>query len=389
MNLADALTMPTSRPPLPAAAPAPTSAPPTLGEVVARIGAEVAAPLTSALDRVMALASSGRIDRHGLQALRAEIDNARRVGLRGQQIARLASGAVRQSVERLDLPGCLREVLRGHALHGHGESIACPPQPTRAEVLADATLLHAVLSAAAEWSASLARATADWRIDVKPWPVRARVICRFAHVPPDRSAPQPGTAVAEASGNHHEESLDTLDWLLLTYACHIAGVVVGRRDTPTHSVLTLEFLNTVNGTLEGAGAVELASSGEGPLQTIAGCQVLVLAARRETRQRLRDATRGQDMQIDYVSTVAAAAQYCDDGAPQMLIYESALQGTAFEALRSRLADTGQRVALIEVLPEGQDCVMGTPDGDPVSRIGIEALTTMLLPMLLLDMGRNE
>ena len=57
---------------------------------------------------------------HGLQALRNEIDGARRVGLRGQQIARLASGSVRQTVERLDLTQCLRGLLLGVDLTEHG-----------------------------------------------------------------------------------------------------------------------------------------------------------------------------------------------------------------------------------------------------------------------------
>ena len=36
-----------------------------------------------------------------------------------------------------------------------------------------------------------------------------------------------------------EARLNTLDWLLLTYSAHIAGVVVQRQDGPTHTLLTL------------------------------------------------------------------------------------------------------------------------------------------------------
>ena len=116
MLLDEPIPMTTSRhavPQPPAATPAPAVSAPSLGDVVARIGAEVSGPLTLALDRVAALASTGRIDRLGLQALRSEIDLARRVGLRGQQIARLAGGDVRQNVARLDLRQCLRAALQG------------------------------------------------------------------------------------------------------------------------------------------------------------------------------------------------------------------------------------------------------------------------------------
>jgi hypothetical protein len=385
MTLDEPRTMPTTRTPSPTPQP-PRSATPTLGDVVARIGVEVAAPLTAALERVVALASSGRIDRHGLQALRGEIDGARRVGLRGQQIARLASGEVRQIVERLDLPQCLQAVLHGQAAHAGGQAITLPPAPTKAEVLGDASLLHAVLDAAADWSAALARANVDWRIDVQPWPVRARVLCRFAHLPADHATPRLATH-AGSTDHHHEPSLDTLDWLLLAYTAHIAGVVVHRQDGPTHTLLTLEFLNTVNGTLEGAAAVDLVAAADGGAKSIAGSQVLVLASQRRTRQRLREAFQRHDLMVDYVSTVADAAQFFDDGAPQVLVYETAFNGAALAALLAPAADNAGHVALVEVLPAGRDCNMGALDKRPVTQLGIDAIQNMLLPVMVLELGR--
>jgi hypothetical protein len=375
-----AMTIPPNPPPRP---PAPQPAAPTLGDVVARIGAEVSAPLTAALERVLALASTGRIDRLGLQALRLEIDSARQAGLRSQQIARLANGDVRQTMERLDLPQCLRAVLRGEAVHAYGEALALPPQPTRAEVLGDASLLHALLDAAASWSGALAKANVEWRIDVKPWPVRARVTCRFAHLPADHV----GAHQAGGSAPQHASELDTLDWLLLNYTAHIAGVLVQRHDSRSHCQLTLEFLNTVNGTLEGAAAVDLVASAESGGQSIAGCQVLVLASQRGTRQRLREATKGQDLLIDHVSTVEDAEVYCQDGAPQVLLFESAFQGDALAGLLERLAQAAPGAVLVEILPAGQDCELRSAEGSPVTRLGIDALPHMLLPVLLMEMGR--
>lgn len=384
MLLDEPISMSTNRPAVPQmTAPTPTRAVPSLGDVVARIGAEVSVPLTLALDRVVALVSTGRIDRPGLLALRGEIDIARRVGLRGQQIARLAGGDVRQSVERLDLPQCLRAVLRGQALHAGGQAIALPPAGTKAEVLGDATLVHALLDATAAWSGALARASVDWRIDVKPWPVRARVTCHFAHLPPDHACPEP----IRGSEAHHEPGLDTLDWLLLGFTAHMAGVLVQRQDSPSHTQLTLEFLHTVNGTLEGATAVDLMASTDGSAQSISGCQMLVLASQRGTRQRLREAMQGQDLLIDHVSTVDDARHYCQDGAPQLLIFESAFHGDALAALLADLGRTAPGAVLVEVLPAGQDCELSTAGGNPVTRLGIDALRHMLLPVLVLEMGR--
>jgi len=59
--------------------------------------------LTSALERVTALATTGKIDRNGLRALREEIDRARSVAMIGQQLARYASGRIRQTPEQISL----------------------------------------------------------------------------------------------------------------------------------------------------------------------------------------------------------------------------------------------------------------------------------------------
>lgn len=348
-----------------------------LGEVVARIGAEVSAPLTAALERVLVLASTGRIDRQGLQALRSEIDGARRVGLRGQQIARLARGDVRQSRERLDLAHSLRSVLEDQGLRGHKPLVAVPPPPTRAEVLCDASLLHAVLDAAAAWCGALARTGMAWRIEVQPWPVRARVVCRFARVAADCGHASPAPS----------EDLDTLDWLLLRYCAHMAGVLVQRQDHADHSQLTLEFLHTVNGTLVGAAAVDLATSAEAGSTSIAGCQVLVLAAQRATRQRLREALQGQDLLIDHVSSVGDAARYCHDGAPHVLLFESTFLGDPMVGLLAELTASAPGAVLIEMLPAGQDCDMHLLGGNPVTRLGPEAMRHMLVPLIALALKR--
>lgn len=386
LSLAPVNTMPSSAPPAPHHDGA---AGPTLGDVVARIAAEVSMPLTAALERVMALTSSGRIDRPSLQALRDEIDDARRVGLRGQQIARFASGEVQQNPERLDLASMLRGVLDEQAQESPGKALgAARVVIGTAEVVGDASLVHAVLQAAADWSAAHARAAPQWRLEVQAWPVRARVMCRLAHQSADLVAPGSAEHGAPQAPAHHENSLDTLDWLLLQYTAHIAGVSVRRDDSPSHSHLTLEFGRTVNVTLEGATAVDLTGP-DAAVPSIAGCQVLVLSARRETRQRLREALQGQDLLIDYVSTSSAAIQYCEDGAPQMLVYESSLDGEALRSLRQRLSRLVSGVAMIEILPQGQQCEMGdgTPDG--VTRLGAEALRQMLPPVMALEMARRR
>ncbi|MEP6876245.1 MAG: hypothetical protein ABI887_17965, partial [Burkholderiales bacterium] len=81
--------------------------------LVAEIGAEIAAPLTAALERINTLTSTGRIDKQGLRTLREEVEAARQIGMIGQQLTRFASGRLRQTHERLQLA----DVLNGTLAH--------------------------------------------------------------------------------------------------------------------------------------------------------------------------------------------------------------------------------------------------------------------------------
>ncbi|HET8869827.1 MAG TPA: hypothetical protein VFM48_05240, partial [Aquabacterium sp.] len=80
-------------------------------ELASQIGRELAEPLTSALERITTLMTTGRIDRAGLRALRQEVEQARQAGIWSQQIARLASGRVRQSLEQVHLTHTVQSVL--------------------------------------------------------------------------------------------------------------------------------------------------------------------------------------------------------------------------------------------------------------------------------------
>ena len=64
---------------------------------------------------------------------------------------------------------------------------------------------------------------------------------------------------------------------------------LNRADTESDTTLTLEFPHTVNDSLEGAAAIEC-NAGVAPIddsRPLAGAQVLVIAARREVLNQIR------------------------------------------------------------------------------------------------------
>ena len=87
------------------------------------------------------LATTGKIDRAGLRMLREEIERARRAGMIGQQLARFASGRIRQSPEQISVTQMLRDVLLQRGREATARQIEIRQALKPAEVVADATLL--------------------------------------------------------------------------------------------------------------------------------------------------------------------------------------------------------------------------------------------------------
>jgi hypothetical protein len=355
-----------------------------LTTVVAHLGTDVAAPLTAALDRLQAIAQSGRLDRAGLQALRADIDSARRAGLLGQQIARLCAGQAHLVAERLNLATLLRQVLNEQAAQAStAPAMGSTEHLDDLMVLADPSLLATLLRGAASWGAAHARAPVVWRLGLPPDGGQAVLSC---HVPLLSPQAQPAPAAVGLAGDvqplvagdgpRQLASLDTLDWLLMLCAARLAGVQVARDDQAAFSQLLLRL---PRGSTDGVANAATGERTGGRL--MAGSQVLVLSAGRESRQRVREAMNGHDVFIDSVASVAAAADYCDDGAPQVLIFESAFTSEALRSLCERLSQLQPGVALVELLPDGQDVEPGSFGTAPVTRLGVDALRQNLAPAL--------
>jgi signal transduction histidine kinase len=121
-------------------------------ELVSQMGAEIAAPLTAALERINTLTSTGKIDRRGLRALREEVEAARQAGMIGQQLTRFASGRVRQSLERMPLADVLNGVIAHRARETNARGITVKPSLKPAEVIVDASLLFSMLNATVDWA---------------------------------------------------------------------------------------------------------------------------------------------------------------------------------------------------------------------------------------------
>jgi hypothetical protein len=358
-------------------------------ELVAQVASEIAAPLTSALERVTVLAETGIIDRQGLRALKDELELARRASMMGQQLARFASGRIRQTQEQLNLTQMLRDALlqRGRETQARGIQLRQVLKP--AEVVVDASLLFALLQAVLDWSLEHSRTHIEFRLDMKPWPAHARLTCRFGHRPADL-APEGADAQRSASEALRLKSLETLSWCLIDRIAHTMGLHKDRVDTATETTLTLEFPRTVNDTVEGMSTVELDTgfAASGNALPLAGNQVLVIASRRDVRNQVRNAIAHMGLIVDYVSSVDDARSFCEEGAPNAIVYESALTGGAFDELRDSLAQSTPGMVFVEITEQGQTFEVSTFGDAQVARVGRDAIVSSLPSALMFELSKG-
>jgi len=344
--------------------------------LVSEMGAEIAAPLTTALERVNSLTSTGRIDKQSLRALREEVEAARQIGMIGQQLTRLASGRVRQTHERLQLAHRARET--------QARGIHVRPSLTPADVIVDASLLFSLLNTTIDWALTNAQSQIDFAIDIKTWPVHARLTCRFVHRPVDELA----------DGAHAEapRGLDSLHWRLLEQTAWTMGLLVERKDAPHVTTLTLEFPSTATASteVEGVSAVDI-NDGFAPSsnsQPLAGSHVLVISSRREMRVLIRDALRNMSLIVDFVNSVDEATAFCREGLPHAVVIESIQAGARFENFRDEILAEVPDFVFIEIVEEGAAFEMSGFGGAPTARVGREVLASSLPSALLFELSKS-
>ena len=354
-------------------------------ELVAEIGAEIAAPLTSALARVHELTTTGRIDRGSLRALREEIEQARQIGMIGQQLTRFASGRLRQTHERIQLADTLKGVLAHRSRETQARGIVLKPALKPAEVIVDASLLFSLLNTTLDWALLNARSHIEFKVDIKTWPVHARLTCSFSHQPPDEPA------AADAAANDARPSgLDSLHWRLLEQTAWTMGLPVDRKSDSSLTTLTLEFPRTASDEIEGVSTVEL-DDGFAPStnsKPLAGSHVLVVASRRDMRVQVRDALRNMGLIVDFVNSVDEAIDFCRDGLPHAIVIESIQSGERFAHFRDEITREVPDFVFIEIIEEGAAFEMSGFSGSTMARVGRDVIASSLPSALMFELSKG-
>lgn len=351
--------------------------------LVGRVGADIAGPLTDALEQVHALAAGGAIDPAATRRLRTHIEAARRVGMAAQQLTRFASRRIRVSHERLNLDAMLVDVVLHRSREAEARGLAVPTadeiETRPAEVLADASLLFTLLNTMFDWVLRHASGQLRFSVDIKTWPAHARLRCSF-----DTADAGGGTVQAAAA-------FESLTWRLLEQIAQTMDLVLEQHVDGTLAALSLEFPRTANHSLEGVSSIDLsdASLAAGPnSMPLVGSHVLILASRRAVRMQIRNAIHHMGLLIDLVASVEEAVDFCHEALPHAIVFEGILEGERMAQLRSELWAEVPNMAFVEITEEGDAFEMSDARTGHVACVGRAALETSLPSVLLFELSRG-
>ncbi len=371
---------------------------------VAQLGSEVAALLSDALERINTLATQAQHDKTTLRLLRDDLERARRLAIAGQQLQRLATGRVPVALEALDLTRALSEALRLRSPELQARGLELRQVLAPATVSSDPALLFTLLQALLDWSFEHAARLVSLRVEHQTWPARALLVCRFPHR-------LPAAAWPEAQAAASPPALDSLSWRLLHQTATLLAVRLRRQGDTQITTLTLEFpdpLPSPPDALHGPGAEQGSAGPQAAVQTtthppthaplnthevetepwapnsqpLAGHHVLVLAARRELRSRVRQALRPMGLMLDFVASVDEASEFCRGGLPHILVHEAALGGLRLARLRTELLAEEPRLGWLQVTEEGQGVELREVQGRATLCIGSEGLEEGLSAALM-------
>ena len=350
--------------------------------LVSEFGADVAGPLTAALERIDALTVSGRITRADLRALREEVQQARQAGMLGQQLTILASGGLRHSPERLLLEDTVQSVLGRRAAEMPDRDVSIELATERTEIAVDATLMFSLLNTLFDWAICNSTGRCEFHTGVGATDGYVQLECQYE---PNR----PDAAALESSPASRPPRLNALAWRILEQTAAAMGLVLQHREDAPAALLTLQFSRAA----PEEAAVALATSDDGfapsgNSRPMAGSQVLVISSRRDMRVQIRDALRDMGLMIDFVSSVNEAAQFAEGGAPDAVIIESIQRGERFARFREDLCRKAPGIALIEIIEQGRTFEKSGFGSDGLGRVGRDVIDTALPAALIYELSRD-
>lgn len=320
-----------------------------LSHLLIQLGAEVAAPLTQALERLHVLtAGAGAISTETLQALRTPLRRARDATLLAAQVGRLSGGRVVPAAERCVLPGVLRQVVEMRRREAQARGLNLRLDTVDTEVVADPALLPSLLHALLDWALTHTRSSIELTVSIAPWPPLARLQCRFAVQGLDEvGAPPPPT-------------LNGLRWILTASTAHAMALAVERHDEAGVCVAQIDFPLWSQDRLPNLGAQAERRPEWQDTQPFAGWRALVVSADADFHRAIASVMQPMGWALDGQHSIDAGFQQCLEALPHAIVVDGALTGPDLRQWRSHVRADSPGYCFIEV---GGGVSPGSPPSD--------------------------
>lgn len=346
--------------------------------LVAVIGAMLSDPLRAVQSLLDQLSHGGTTTLAHVKHVHHAVAVVQSVARQSQQIARLGSGRLRQSHEKVKLDGLLRDALveRTALFRQHGVELHHSLKAV--EVIVDAGLLVCLVDAACEWALGMGRKLVV-TLEMKNWPEHGLLTIRASG----------GVAMAAQNMRHVDEYGNTLAWYLLAETAAVMGVSVNRVIAEHESTLTLEFPRTVK-RLEGLTAVEV-DTGQGyyggDSKPMAGHRVLVITNDHLLRHDIQSTARSMGLVVDFVLDSRQAVRFCELDLPHLVIIDERVRDALFDEMSADLRRTDPNYPFIEIASESNVLEMAGWMSDSMTRISRDGLRAQLTPILAMELAK--
>ena len=342
------------------------------------IGRQLSAPLANMQKALDEIKDTQFLSQANMMVLSSGVTLANRLAMQSQQIARLASGRLRQSHEKLKLDVLLSTALRERAetFRNHGIEIFQRIHPV--EVIVDAGLLFSLIEAALDWACGLGRKLTV-TLEIKNWPEHGLLILKTSHVL--------ANSHADEGAGHPSE--DTVGWYLVNAISEAMGLSINRIASAAETSLIIEFTRTVK-RLSGLTAVEMQTSPEsmyGNSRAMAGTRLLVITDDARLQAEIRSICRGTRLVVDCVSNAEQGVRFCELQLPHLVIIDQFMRGHVFDQLYKDLRKTDPNFRFIEIASAANTLEMAGWTSDTMPRLSRDVLVRHLAESIVMELSK--
>ena len=342
------------------------------------IGLQLSEPLANMRAALEAIEQTQHLSRENMLVLVDGVNLARKLAMQSQQIARLASGRLRQSHETMKLDELVLAALREQSKAFKQRGIEIFQRIRPVEVIVDAALLHSLVDAALDWAAQLG-GKLTVTLEMMNWPEHGLLILKSGHLP----------GHVPASTDQAEPSTNTVGWYLLNEICQAMGLSIKRASSAVDTSLSIEFARTVK-RLGGMSAVEMETGPEsmyGESKPMAGMRLLVITDDARLQVQIRSVCQGAGLVVDGVLNAEQAIRFCELQLPNLVIIDQNMRSPVFDALYEALRQTDPDFPFIEIASTPNTLEMAGWTSDSLSRLSRDVLASHLAETIMMDLAK--